>query len=305
VIKPFYRYWLGGFVAVVGAMSAIIALTPVKMTPALSVGTLTVAVFASGLWASYVTKPRHLPSPDELPFKAGTRLQWPCDTTFARQASAMAKRFYGQEAIRFERYELWRIANPDILVCLIDASHEVVGYFDVLPLKHEAMEMFIQGSLVESKFSHEDICPPAVARTCERLYLAGIAVTDPARHADRRNAAILVWAFIKYLEHFYAQDDKERELFALASTTDGEALIRGFEFRVARPAAAREDQHNLYKCRVSSSSLKQVLGTMADWGKVVPLPWESQHLPAVSATGTGKPKRPSQQRRRMAPPRSI
>ena len=90
-MKPFYRYWLGGFVALVGAVSAVIALTTVVMTPALSARTLTLAVIASGLWAWRVTKPRHLPSPDELQLKSGTRLQWPCDTTFARQASAMAK----------------------------------------------------------------------------------------------------------------------------------------------------------------------------------------------------------------------
>jgi hypothetical protein len=301
MVRPLYRLWGAGFATVTGVTSAVVALTPVKVTFTMSAIALTIAAASSWYWAYRRTKPRHLPAPDELPLKAVGRLQWPGTGALARQANAMAASFYGREAIPFDRYELWRLTNPNILVCLTDETNEVVGYFDVLPLKHEAMEMFIQGRLLESEFQHQDLYAADAMDQCHRLYLAGIAVRHPEHHADKRNAAILVWALVKYLEHFYGRDGHERELFALASTKEGEDLIRGFPFEVARPAEAREDHHNLYRLRISNGTLRQVLTVMPDWGNVVALPWQAQSAHEIPTPRAGKRAvRGSRTRKRVA-----
>jgi hypothetical protein len=221
-MKGFPRHWFTGFATAVGVMSGVVALAPIKITIVGSVVALVTAVAAGTYWARRNTggpKP-HLPVEQVAPLEVGG-LRWPCDSNLAQQANALAKRFYGDEAIPFDRYEQWRAKNPEILVCVADQRNEVAGYFDILPLKSSPMDMFVQGSLLESSLSHEDIYTWPDKVQCDRLYLAGIAVKDPERHADKVNASILVWAMIKYLQHFYARDDKERDLFALASTKEG------------------------------------------------------------------------------------
>ncbi len=294
-----WKEWWTAFLPAIGLTGTIATLIPGQTTSIRAVVAIVTALVAATAWAYSKTRPVHLPPADAVVVKKLGRLCFPCDKSHASQANAMAKRFYGAEAIPLATYELWRKTNPNILVCLTSTNNEVVGYFDVLPLKSPAMDMFIQGRIVEGDFQADDLYSPAEAADCDQLYLAGITVNEPGRQSDSRNASVLIWALVKYLQYFHPATAKTRDLYALASTLQGEGLIRAFDgFDVVTPASVRTDGHDLYRFRYSADQLDEALTMLPGWGARVPIPWEARpaSLPAVSKT----PGRPSKFRKRKA-----
>jgi len=138
---------------------------------------------------------RHLPIDALTLNKNSLNLMCPCDLTLAYKANQMTSVFLGSEAIPFELYEQWRIKNPQILVCLIAPDNEVLGYFDVFPLKDIFLEDFIEGRLGEDELKPEYILSPDESIFSCQLYLGGIAVKSPNTFVGSRNAAILLWDF--------------------------------------------------------------------------------------------------------------
>jgi hypothetical protein len=260
----------------VGFLSALTALTPVAMTRSTSALALGASAGAGLVLALWKRKRLHLPVVDIAPLAIGAGglggLCWPCGSTLARQANVLAGEFYGRDTIPFDRYEQWRLKNPRILVCLTDVNNQVAGYFDLLPIRPATMDLFVRGQVTEGSFTHDDLCTTSAGTRCDRLYLGGIAVREPETYAGRRNASILVWALLKFIECFHAVG-KERTLYALASTPEGEELLHRFGFTLAATARDRNDHHNLYSLNFSRESLRQTLATLPDWSAMVPLPW--------------------------------
>src|SRR5207244_2938201 len=132
------------------------------------------------------------------------------------------------DTISPDRYEQLRVKNKNILVCLVGERGDLLGYFDVIPLKESFAQQFLRGTITESQITHEDIFAHDELPQCKHVFLSGLAVWDPESYVDRRNANILVWGLLKYLDHFYGTS--ERLAFASAATREGDELLRKFDF---------------------------------------------------------------------------
>lgn len=277
--KTFVKSWGAIFAFLICLLGALIRFIPVETTKL----NATLFILGCAAVASLVAWRRfrriHLPvdyiAPCEIKPDDQAVLCCPCNSAISKEANDLASRYYGNESIPFDRFEQWRLKNPNILVCLLDSKGDVVGYFDVLPLRSTFFDPFIVGKITERHLGHEDILPPGKAHRCNRLYLSGIAVRDPATFLGHRYASILVWGLFRYLEHFYPPV-RTRNLFALAATREGEQLLRKFNFRIATPGTAREDGHNLYMFSLNSSSLSEILSSMPSWENLCRLVWQKQ-----------------------------
>jgi len=152
---------------------------------------------------------------------------------------------------------------------------EVLGYFDILPLKASFFDAFIAGKVEEKQISHENILASKSARRCRRLYLAGIAAKD-TEIFWRRHVSILVWGILKFVDHFYLRD-RPIELYALAATPPGEHILQKFNFELASRASERKDGYNLYRLVVSKDGLEKVIRSTRNWDGSCELGWSPKH----------------------------
>lgn len=206
----------------------------------------------------------HLPVDDLLPDRRVVTLTCPCDEGLARAANDMTRPFYGGEAIEMDKYLEWLDRNPYLLAVLTDGMGEVEGYFDILPLEPAFLADFVSGRVTESDIGPDVILPPERMRECQRLYLGGIAVRDPSGHSSRRHASMLVWGMTQYLQRFY-DGSNATDLFAIASTSAGERLLRGFRFRLEVGASKRADRHDLFSHAIDRSGRQKLAASVPNW----------------------------------------
>lgn len=207
-------------------------------------------------------------------------LRCPCNPSLAKAANEWTKQCYGDDALDFKIYEQWLKKNKYILVCLTGPSGEIQGYFDLLPLKRNFMKEFSDGKKTEKDIRCDDILDYRKARDYQELnlYLAGLAVKNPEGYYGKRNACILIWGIIKYIEFFYPQkhrqtkrtkqQTKTTKLFALAASREGKELLERFEFQLISQGAKRRDNHDLYVLNISTDLL-------AKFQKQVRIPYEN------------------------------
>lgn len=279
----FFKDWGISFVAAIGAASAFVAVLPgVSLTVGRSLMILGSCIVLSGALAYRRTQIRQLPT-DEfvlLEDNLRCRLQCPATRQLSELANALAHEAFGRTgSIPADRYETWRLKNPNILACLLDSKGMVVGYFDVLPLTNTFMDRFIRGDLSESNIHHDDILSPQHARRCKRLYVAGIAVRNPHTHQGKRYARHLIWGLLRYLEHFYGAPS-ERQLYALGGTTEGKQILQRFKFRMIQDGSRRKDAQALYVASLADSELvEEIYAELGDWAPACRLSWNEAPSP--------------------------
>jgi hypothetical protein len=257
------------------------------MTVALSAGILGALAFAALLAAFHHNRKPELPAEAMEPLVKPYGkfiLCCPCNSKLSLSANQIATKHYGSEGIPFERYEQWRLKNKQILVCLLDDSREVVGYFDILPLRSSFVDAFLSGRVVESQIGPDDILAPQHGTRCQRLYLGGIAVYDPRSHKGKRHADMLVWGLLKYIRYYYSLN-RDRKLYAVASSAAGERLLKNFGFTVSCPSSARLDSHNMYALTLTDEILSEALRSRPDFSTLCAVEWETAgRRPQRSAT---------------------
>jgi len=282
--KEFLKDWGVSFAASVGTVSGFFAFMPVSLTLARSSIIFACCLVASGLFA-HRRSPKHQFPPDEAtPVGTNTRcrLVCPADRGLAEQASHLAHEIFGNLGIiPTERYESWLVKNPNILACLVNSSGEVVGYFDVLPLRSDFMEGFIRGTLTELDIRHEDILPPQHARRCKRLYIAGIVVRDSGSYTARRHAKHLMWGLLQYLDHFYGAPS-ERHVYASGGTKEGRQILQRFGFQLVQEASVRRDKQALYVVSMSNpETVENVAADVGNWAEACRLSWQERNKSSV------------------------
>ena len=262
------------FVAVLAFPSALFTILGVHLsvvsTTWLVLLALSIALIANkGIW-----RKRHLPVKDIFPSPVGagrTTLRCPCDLKLANEAKRLAQYWYPTDTITPERFEQLRIKNPNILVCLVGERGELLGYFDVIPLKESFALQFLRGTVTESQITHEDIYAADELSLCKHVFLSGLAVWNPDSYVDRRNANILVWGLLKYLDHYYG--DSPRLAFASAATAEGEELLQKFKFSVGTEPELRIDRRRMYETRLSRDDITVRLGWLPDFSLLCYVDW--------------------------------
>lgn len=287
--REFVRHWFIAFASSVALFSGLFALLPkLDFTVARSM-TLVVACVSIGLaYGITKTRPTHLIVSELTPrsLRPGPHmtLALHCTRSLLAQVHELASVIYGDEvpSIPFERYEQWLISNCNILACLLNENQRAVGYFDVLPLRDDFAQFFVDGIVGELDIRREHILPPSAAKQCKFLYLAGFAVADPATMEGGRHASCLFWGLIRYLEHFY-QPFAGKRLFAAGATPEGERILQRYNFQLVQPGKLRRDGYPLYGTTLSSRLLRSA-SVVPDWSKVCRLAWESVPVPLTGTT---------------------
>jgi hypothetical protein len=220
-------------------------------------------------------KRAHLPLESIFP-EARTKsvckaIKCPCDGALIGAVAQLARECYGKDTISRQAYEPLRVKNRYVLACLTSLDGKFLGYFDVIPLSSNFAEMFLNGKLRESDITHEDVVGEEAMASCEYVYLSGIAACNPKTQAGKRNSGILIWAMLKYLDHFYRFS--KPLAFATAVTKDGERLLLDFGFSLASEATARRDKHAMYAMRLSHEDIAKSLACIPDLTHLCALDW--------------------------------
>jgi hypothetical protein len=124
-------------------------------------------------------------------------------------------------------------------------------------------------------------------QTCKFLFISGLAVQHPNTHVGRRNASMLVWGLLKYLEHFYGS--AKPLIFALAATKEGNEMLLRFKLQLRSSGTDRVDGYRLYALPLTRVEVTKRLACVPDWSNLCTLGW----LPQVSiAKGRKRSRRP-------------
>jgi len=230
------------------------------------------------------------------------RLHCPCDMKLAEQVGQLAEECYRGENISPVKYEALRVKNPYILACLTGAQGNFLGYFDVIPLQDHFGALFLQGQVTEKEITHEDILAPSEMAQCKYLYISGLAVRNWETYAGHRNAFILIWGLLKYLEHFYKEVGPLA--FAVAFTKEGGNLLETFKLKVGTDGSTRLDKHTVYSIILSHSEIMQRLACVPNYGPVCSLDWEASDIAASIPTPSLPPKKPVGRHRIPLPSRN-
>lgn len=275
--REFYIPVAATFIAITGLASAILGIVGWQL------GFIGGILLALGtLLVSGITNYRLLSAPqvavdDILPHDIDdsrpTRLNCPVDLRMASKAFDLARDcFSGSVSIAPSTYEQLRVKNPYILGCLTDHDGNFLGYFDVIPLREEFARAFLQGFVTETQITHEDVLAPNEVASCRYLFIAGLAVCYPETHAGRRNAGILVWALLKYLDRFYRS--AKPLSFAVAATKTGDDLLKKFKLPLQCEAESRADRYKLYSIQLTPGEIAKRLACLPDWSNLCVLDWQ-------------------------------
>ena len=220
--------------------------------------------------------------PEEMDHSVPIRVECPCSSSVAQQASSLAQECYETEfTISPPTFGAIRSKNPDVLAALVNKEGSVLGYFDVLPLKDAFAQLFIEGRVTEDQLRPEDVCTVSERSHCNYLLISGLAVWSPESFNGRRNANMLVWALLQYLEHHYGSS--QALVFAIAATKAGDNLLRRFKLKLTTDAANRPDKYRVYSVRLSRNEIARRLACLPDWSGLCTLPWNGDSNPAQLA----------------------
>jgi hypothetical protein len=199
-----------------------------------------------------------------------------CSSALVSEVHKLADDSYGGENVSLEQVSSWIEKNPKVLAALVSRVHGPVGYFDVLPLKKVALQAFVTGSTTEAALWGIDLMDAKSAKRSGSIYLAGIAVKNPASHVGRRYASMLVWGLLHYLSTFYPESSGRR-LIALGATAEGERLLKRFHPQVIALGTKRRDGHDLYEIQLTTPLVNSVLHGMPDWSPLCRLSWAADN----------------------------
>lgn len=272
------------FIAILALPSAIVSIMGAHISVLSTTWLVLLALSLSLIINRRLWRKRHLVVKDIFPNRIGSGrsvLRCPCDLKLADEAKRLAQYWYPTDTIAPERFEQLRVKNPNVLVCLVGERGELLGYFDVIPLKPSFAEQFLRGTITESQVTHEDIFAPHELAQCRHVFLSGLAVWDPESYVDRRNANILVWGLLKYLDYFYGTT--ERLAFASAATEEGEELLQKFEFHIGSEADVRVDKRRMYETVLSREEISKRLAWLPDFSLLCSLDWAPVRIPIPRA----------------------
>jgi hypothetical protein len=296
------RFW-GTFLTVLALPSAILTIAGAHISVRLTAGLIVLALaFAVILNRSrLVTK--NLP-PGMLPEEfERRRIHCPCDLKLTDQVGRLAQQCYGDGSISRSQYEPLRVKNPNILACLTGARGEFLGYFDVIPLNDHFGTMFLKGRVTEKEITHEDILAPHEMAKCNYLYIAGFAVRNWEHYSGYHNALILVWALLRYLDHFYGKINALA--FAVAFTKEGQRLLETFTLKLEGDGSTRVDKHSAYSLVLTPEEIARRLACVPDYSSICSLDWARMHDAVHNPSATPNPRRPLRRHQVPRPLRNV
>jgi len=173
----FFVAWGIVFAALLGVLSSLAQLFPdVRPTFKISGTLIVVSAIIGAVYAFRKSREIHLPVEDLLPEantdEATLSLECSSDRNVIAQVLNLAKKSYPNvDPPPLNRYQQFVGVNAAILVCLFNSNREVVGYFDVYPLKTGFCDLLYSGEVAELDVRAEHILTP------QEAWLAGDCIS--------------------------------------------------------------------------------------------------------------------------------
>jgi hypothetical protein len=286
LLRRFAVGWAVAFAALLGVTSGVAQLFPTLASGLRSaISLLGASVVLAAVYAWHRSAPQHLPLSEVLPDQLASSPSLSIECTTDRAPLLAVHRltedvYPGVEPLSSERYEQWLMVNPNIFVCLFDATRNVLGYFDVFPLRGDFLQLLVEGAVGEQDIRREHFLTPAEAGSASGLYLGGVAVSDWHCHHGKRCAAMMVWGLLKYLDHFYPEPP-DRTLYAHAVTAEGERLLQRFRFQRLADPEGRRDPYPLYAAPLDDAFRDLVRANVPEFSPMVRVGWQHHERPRM------------------------
>jgi hypothetical protein len=175
------------------------------------------------------------------------------DESHALAANKIVRRCLDKHAITYQEYKHWRKLNPLIFTTIVDESNQLIGFFDIFPLKNSAGEAIIAGRLTERSLSTDHLVASAEAMAPNYLHIATI-VLNPRQRTFIPVVAkeVLLLKMSQFLERHYAPMET-RTYTAFAQSRAGEALLKRCGFSLTLLAKDNDQGFPLYVLRPSET----------------------------------------------------
>lgn len=143
----------------------------------------------------------------------------------------LATAMFGEATHSIPVRQAWLTRNPDTDFILRDRG-QLVGFLNVLPVRHEVLQSFLRGEIRGWDIPAEDILPYTPASRVECLIM-GMGTTpqaEPQRraHYGRR----LLHGFLRSLHELAEKNVVITMFYATSSTPTGIALLKNAEFEI-------------------------------------------------------------------------
>jgi len=287
--RTFFIRFGGTFLALLGVPSAVLTILGKHLSEKLSSWLVLAALALSWILNRRRWRQPHLLVNDILPVDFDTFrrkvIQCPGVSHLSHQVGVLAQRVYGDASITPEHYKPLLEHNKYILACLAGPDGDFLGYFDVIPLRESFAEVFLLGQVSERDLTKDNILSPGDMRSCRSLYLSGLAAVAPNTPAGMKNACILTWALLKYLDIFYGA--ARPLVLASAVTKQGEKLLQKFKLHLDCEGTHRRDKHPMYTMRLSHDEIAKRLACLPDYTSLCALDW----VPDDSSNVIAMPRR--------------
>jgi hypothetical protein len=175
------------------------------------------------------------------------------DESHALAANKIVRACLDKRAITYNDYKVWRKLNPLIFTTVVDENNKLVGFFDIFPLKSEAGEEIIAGTLTERSLKADHLIAFADNASVTHLHLATILL-NPRQNTFTPMIAkeVLLLKMGEFVEKHYAPIE-QRTYTAFAQSREGETLLNRNGFSMAIVAKGNEQHLPLYLLRPSET----------------------------------------------------
>jgi len=171
--------------------------------------------------------------------------------------AALENKFFGEAAVPLDILREWHAANPFVFTIIRNQKRTRVGHIDVLPVKDDALQMFVKGTIIERGIRGSSLYPPAERDNVKNLYVESVIIEGESD--DEHKAAIS--ELLRNIEEVFtdvANPANVEYVYGLAATRAGREFMERHGFDLISPADGRADHHPLY--RASYAHLMKALG---------------------------------------------
>jgi hypothetical protein len=161
------------------------------------------------------------------------------DESHALAANKIVRRCLDKRAITYQEYKQWRKLNPLVFTTIVDESNQLIGFFDIFPLKGGAGEDIISGRLTERSLRPDHIVAFAEGGSATHLHVATIILNPRQRRFTPLVAKeVLLLKMSEFIERNYAPMET-KTYTAFAQSRAGEALLKRCGFSLTLRARVR------------------------------------------------------------------
>lgn len=164
------------------------------------------------------------------------------------EVAALDEQFFPPaEIVSVEVFISWWQKNKTIFT-VARSNEGIAGYYATLPFSAKALNRLVLGRLIDREIKPKDILGERKARECEELYLFSIVMKR--RHP--KLTLLLLSHLMRYLKKL-RDEGHLKKMYAVGATSDGESLLRKFNFHKVREGTESASGHPLYSKDVSQA----------------------------------------------------